>query len=253
MYQRKDKFESRSYAKFLKIAQNATKTINKIKNCVLSNQKNGDVNLPRADFEYIFFDIPQLRIISFDYAFSAYENFLEHIGFILFYDWDSESKQRHFSNKQKKLTCFSEIIEKENQPSLDYESLELEWNMIIQSVTLSSYNTKRNPLKHIHSEKHEVKIQTVFSTSIMMNPCEYDQLVTDTLYDVSDEDCSKLINEVEKIINSIHSFLEKNKLIFRIYCDYETNKKIEKRKSLLEIFLVQPLAGTIYSSAITQL
>lgn len=66
---------SRGYAQFLKIAQNAVKTINKIKRCMdQSSQKNGDPHL-RSDIEYIFFDIQQLRIICFDYAFSALENF----------------------------------------------------------------------------------------------------------------------------------------------------------------------------------
>ncbi|MDR3441966.1 MAG: hypothetical protein P4L65_03000 [Legionella sp.] len=252
MYQRKDMLNSRGYAQFLKIAQNATKTINKIKICMdQSSQQHGNSQLMRPDIEYIFFDIQQLRMICFDYAFSALENFLEHIGFILFYDWDSERKQRHYNDKQTKLLCFSEIIEKEHQPSLDYATLELEWNAIICSVTPGNYNIKRNPIKHIHSGKHDVKTQTVSSTSTMMYPHEYEELVKDTLHDFSDNDCFKLMTEVEALINSIHSFLQKNKLIFRIYCDYETDEEIENRKSLLDIFLVQPLADTIYSSGLT--
>lgn len=243
---------SRGYAQFLKIAQNATKTINKIKTCMdQASKKHGHPHLMRPDIEYIYFDIQQLRIICFDYAFSALENFLEHVGFILFYDWDSGRKQRHYTDKQTKLLCFFEIIETDLQPSLDYAALELEWNAIIQSVNPGDYNIKRNPIKHIHSEKHDVKTQNVSSASTMMYPHEYEQLVKDTLHDLSDNDCFKLMNEVEALINSTHSFLQKNKLIFRIYCDYETDEQIEKRKSLLEIFLVHPLADTIYSSALT--
>lgn len=252
MYTRQDTLNFRAYAVLLKTAKNSLKTIEKIKKCAdYSIQKHGHSHTERPDTEYIFFDIQQLRMVCFDYAFSALENFLEHIGFILFLDWDSKNKQRHYREKQEKLLSFSEIIEKNHQPSLDYETLEHDWNMIIQSINLARYNNKRNPIKHIHSEKHDVKMQTVFSTNIMMNTCEYEQLVNGTLLDLTDNECTEIINETEEFIQSVHSFIQMNKLIFRIYCNNESDKKIEMREKLLETFLMYPLTTTMYSSTLT--
>jgi hypothetical protein len=254
MYTKKNTLNSRSYSVFFEIAQNALKTIEKSKECAdNSTQKHDNPYQDRADINYIFFSIPQLRMICFDNAFSALENFLEHLGFILFYDWDSKKKQRHYIDKQKKLLNFRDIIETKHQPLLDYATLEKDWSTLIQSIHPEIHTHKRNPIKHIHAEDHDTKMHVVSSATTMINTDEYNQLTDGTFLSLTDDECINLTKEIETFIQSVHSFIDINRLIFHIYCDNEPDEKSDRRKELLDTFIVYPFANTLYSSTLTAL
>jgi L-rhamnose mutarotase len=79
MSTRIDKLNARNYATHYRIAENALKTLAKIKDMAdESMQKCGDTFSERPDFDYIFFQPSELIRITYDYTFAALENFLEH-------------------------------------------------------------------------------------------------------------------------------------------------------------------------------
>lgn len=242
----KNTLNSRTYNIIFETAKNAFKTLKKIETLWNeSNQKYGDSLAERPDVNYIFFTPIQLRMICIDYAFAALENFLEHIGYILCDDWESAGKQRHYSEKNKKLIDFPSFINKNRDPNKNYEDLQHQWKSIIQSIDLSTYNKIRNPIKHVHTEKHDIKTQILSTISANRS---FNQLNEETCLALTDNDCNEFIEKVEKLITDASIFLKEHKLIFNIYSNNrrEIDKKIEGRYGLFLTFLQNPFAPTLY-------
>lgn len=224
-------FNSRAYAEYFKIANGALKTIEKIKEHHSSLLNYGDLYHEQPNIEYIFFSHNQLKIICFDYAFSALENFLEHMGFILFDDWESNKQQRHYKQKYEKLIAIDKFVEDKNKYSNDFHLRET----ILQKANPNrrdQFATKRNPIKHPHAEIHEYKL----ISGLPINSMPFDQLQTGTYLDISDNDCIELITLVESLIIDVHKFLVTHKLILKISNDIRNDNKTIKRKSLWDTF-----------------
>lgn len=244
----KSELNSRAYRDFLVIANAAYKTIEKIKECATqSKQRRKDPNVERPDMEYIFFTIPQLRQICFDYAFSAWENFLEHLGFILFDDWDSKKKQKTYKQKYNRLLDFLDFISSNRIPNIDYSKLENEWKTIIQKIDPDKIllAKKRNPIKHVHSETHDIKFLDVDNNT---NSSEaYEKITKNTRLGITDDDCLNIISNINDLINAAYDFLYKNQNLLKIHRIYLIDEKSKKRKSLWRTFLCHPLAVDFYS------
>lgn len=250
MRKRKDTLNSRGYVEMLNTAKNALKTIQKIEECsAKSMQKYGATHIDRPDFDFIFFDHHQLKMICFDYTFAALENFLVHVGFILCDDWDSKGKQRHYVEKIKKILIFNDIIEK-RLPNEDYLALEKKWEEIFTSVDPALYTNRRNRVKHILSGNQEIKTQTVPSNSMYMNATEYDQLIANTHLDITKNHYIEFIEKLNNFINDAHSFLNQHKISFRIYSNPLNDETVKQRQRLLRTFLSSPWTGTLYTSEI---
>lgn len=234
----KHTLNSRSYKIFFNIAENALKAIQKAQEYTSETPKN-------IDCDYIFDEL-QLRIICFDYLFSSLENFLEHIGYILFSDWDSKKSQRHYAQKQTKLLQIKDAIVIKEQLQLDF--LQEKWHSIIESIDFKQYTNIRNPIKHIHAEKHDAKTQS--GTRSRMTHDEFEQINRGTLFALTTVDCEEFIKQVETLINSVHTYLKENKLFLRIYSEHSPNQseQLEQRKTLLRTFLGGSFAPPLYTT-----
>lgn len=246
---RKNRLNARGYATMKGIAENALKTIRKIKDCAtLSTESHGNSISERPDFDYIFFDYHELRIICYDYTFSAWENFLEHIGFILFDDWDSKKKQRKYKDKIKKLLEFDDILGGEISEERR-QSLKSKWVELINSIKLPDYASKRNPLKHIHADRHDTKTQTTDTiTPIVMQPEKFNQFNQDTIFSFTDEECTEFYREFIKNFTEIHKYINEHKSIFKIYQSSDQSDKTLERKALLRTFLFAPRSTHFYTN-----
>lgn len=230
---------SRAYEIHFSIAKNALNAMIKIKD---------DHNV-----ECVPFSEQELKLICFDYAFSAWENFLEHLGYMLFKDWDSGGKQRHYKEKFEKILDISDCFSSSSVQSDQVQQLNIQWRSVIGTIDPRDQNfidlpNKRNPIKHVHSGKHETK--TIVESSVRFphaNSTILDQLIGATHLGVTEADCVELLRKVESLINEAHRFLKANENLFEISLDSpETND----RASLWEIFIATPWAKTFTSQHI---
>ncbi len=227
---KKNTINSRSYNEFFKIAQQ----------CIEALSNRSDV---------IFTEV-QLRIICIDYTFNTLENFLEHIGYILFCDWDSSNKQRHYNNKIEKILKVSEAISNPDRHS----NLIKRWKTLIKSINISKYAKSRNPLKHTHSNKHDIKtiklLDNYSSKSLIHDRDEFKAIIEGTIFDITNDNCLLFFHEVKTYIEEIHAFIKKNQPIFKIYSLY-SNDKVENRKSLFHTFVLNQHTPTLLTSHIS--
>ncbi len=232
-----NEFNSRAYVDYLKIAKTAWEKINEI----------GDKN--DAHYERIIFNADQWRIICFDYAFSTLENFLEHLGFILFADWDSAGKQRSYRQKYSKILLLNEcILESEKKyADINEQQLEDEWKKILINIEpqyRDNLANKRNPLKHINSEKHESNNNNDIPSDIIS---QFNKLRKGTYLDISNDDCNGLLTTLETLIMKAHDFLNKHRLFFKIDNAYDIDDRIKTRRAFWQTFLNSPFASPSYS------
>lgn len=226
---------SRSYSVQYSIAKNA----------LLSLKKLNDPKVEKLCKECILFTPQQLRMICYDNAFATLENFLDHIGFILFDDWGSEKGQKHYSDKLTKLLTFDKFTEARHQTDLLQETLVIEWHTIIQSVSFDSFNKKRNPIKHTHAGKHDSKVIAIESGSMISSEEMHYKLTEDTFLALTNNECEDFVKYFEDIIASVHNFLSKYKLRLDIYCNGRS-EQFQERWDLLDAFLHSPFTITMY-------
>lgn len=240
---------SQGYAEYFRIAEKALKQLKDVR---LNQKKNHDhiinnasENILKPDLS-IFTDI-QLKLICFDYAFAAWENFLEHVGFMLFDDWDGANKQKHYRKKYEKLEQLELCLSEQRYSNIDYQEIKKEWLDVLHIVDLDYIKKaakKRNRIKHLHSDKHEgKKISTVVSSGIM------DQLNQDMYFDIADKECVEFVSKIEDLINKTHSFLGRNESIFGIYAYYGKDDRVILRKDFWRNFLITPLMLPFYSQS----
>lgn len=225
---REDMRHSRGYGDMFKIAEKAFKSLKT---------------------EFIVFDHQELRMICYDYTFSAMENFYEHIGFILFEDWDSEKAQRHYISKKIRLLNFQDIF-KITPQDLNYNIFQSEWESILQLVDLSFYNLKRNPIKHTHAGKHDITKQSISSNSPHMSVDERSKLNYGSYHDLTNDECEEFLNNVEACIIKIQSFLLRNQFKLNIFLNKSNDEKSKNRRKQLGVFLTNPFTVTMFSSVL---
>lgn len=186
---------------------------------------------------------------------------MEHIGYILFDNWDSKNKQRYYSQKKEKLLNFRETLPEhfaQTGHSLEeyvrllnsnYPDLEGTWKKIIKSIDLEKYTGKRNPIKHTHSGDHEMREQTSQSNCTMMSDQECELLLNGVLHDITTQECIDFLKKIDQFIKSVHSFIETYHLLFKIHSQLrQGNAGIQKRWKLWNTFLGNPFAQPLLSS-----
>ena len=249
----KGQYHHRSYATYLDIAKNALKTINAF------TMQHENTPEKRNNIECIYFDSTDLNIICYHYLCATWENYLEHLGYILFNDWDSNKKQRHYNDKVKRLQdglkgCIldpplARVNINDSWTKVDYTKLENEWSTIMGDYNLKAeVHTKRNAISHVHTERDEIIsgsfVRRDDSCSSIFQ--EMSELQSKTPHGITKEENMELLKHIETFIQGSHAFLRKYSNIFDIY---HNHRRYPERFTLWNAFLCNPNCPPMYSSS----
>jgi len=234
------KLNHRSYSEYYKIAEAALKTIEKLREYANhSNEAFKDPDRNRPDTKFIFFSKTQLLIICFDYTFSAAENFIEHIGFILFSDWCSKKNQKYYPQKLEKLKTARAFLQDQSKNL---------WVELLEEFTSYFKNQAgiRNSIKHSHSSKHDGKILTRGAQKTEDAISHLNDLNASTPLGIKEESCKRQLERICSLIEKTHKILSEKSILPQEGPD---DLKNCIRRDLWDTFLHCPFAPTMYAQS----
>lgn len=227
-----DTLNARSYALFFSIA---TTSLNQIRDLQPPYSENHSKQQ---------FSVGELKMICFDYLFSTYENFLEHLGYLLFEDWDSAKEQSHYANKLKRLKDLMDAIHFMMIPS-DFDALCDSWIRLLDLFDVKKYKDTRNSIKHTHSGKHDTKtIEKKAKGLNLPSTVDVASLIVEMPLGITTDDCENFRKDLKAWISNIHQFIKENKMMFWVAngdsrtlpIDESKQAKVNQRQVLFDMF-----------------